>query len=115
MYFDNCNTADELKHEYRRCSKQLHPDRNGGDDRAFKEMQQEYERRLKKLITETNRNNDEINGELGELLALLLQWVKQRHPEWYAKIQPMIDNPISKLLIANNFIPEKVREIITKL
>ena len=43
MYFENCNTKEEMKKEYKRLSKKLHPDVNNGDDKEFKEMLNEYQ------------------------------------------------------------------------
>lgn len=47
-YFNNCETAEELKKAYHKAAAKLHPD-NGGDAEAFKEMQAEYVRMFNRL------------------------------------------------------------------
>jgi len=42
-YFKNCTTAEEVKKEFTRLAKALHPD-NGGDAEEFKIMMNEYRR-----------------------------------------------------------------------
>ena len=55
-YFTNCKTAEELKKEYRKLAKQLHP-ALGGHTEEFKIMQNEYEimwERFKNIHTNSN-------------------------------------------------------------
>lgn len=42
MYFKDCKTQEELKKEYHKLCKQLHPD-NGGNIEEFKTMKAEFE------------------------------------------------------------------------
>lgn len=51
MYFDNCKTKEEAKARFRVLTKAFHPDRNGGSDVMFKEMNEEYEKFCKKSFT----------------------------------------------------------------
>ena len=42
-YFTNCKTAEELRKEFHKLAKQLHPD-NGGNAEDFKAMKAEFEK-----------------------------------------------------------------------
>lgn len=42
-YFTNCKTAEELRKEFHRLAKELHPD-NGGNAEDFKAMKAEFEK-----------------------------------------------------------------------
>ena len=42
-YFTNCKTAEELRKEFHRLAKELHPD-NGGNAEDFKTMKAEFEK-----------------------------------------------------------------------
>lgn len=54
-YFTNCKTQEELKKEYRRLCKALHPD-NGGNAEEFKRMQSDFETAGKSKAWETFTN-----------------------------------------------------------
>lgn len=56
-YFTNCTTQEELKKEYRRLCKELHPD-NGGDAREFVEMRRQFEEIGKTETWRTFRNRE---------------------------------------------------------
>lgn len=55
-YFNECKTQEELKKEYRRLCKALHPD-NGGNIEAFKEMQKAFEEAGKTTAWNTYTNS----------------------------------------------------------
>ena len=57
-YFFGCETAEELKREFKKLAKQLHPD-NGGSAEAFKEMQAQFSKLFERLKNvHTNKNGD---------------------------------------------------------
>ena len=65
-YFNNCKTAEELKKEYRKLAKQLHPDL-GGNAEEFKLMQNEYEKMWERLKSvHTNSNGEAYTKETEE-------------------------------------------------
>lgn len=116
MYFDNITTAQELKREYRRLSFILHPDHNNGDDREFKSMQQEYQQRLRKLIIESGRTDEQIsNGELLALIQLLVQWIKEYRPQLYSQFSSLVESPVVQVMLSTNVVPNSIIEMIKKL
>lgn len=57
-YFFGVQTAEELKSEFKKLAKKLHPD-NGGNAEAFKEMQAQFTKLFDRLKnTHTNKNGD---------------------------------------------------------
>lgn len=48
-YFQSVTNLEELKKQYRKLSLELHPDRKGGNEKAFIEMKAEYDRLFKHL------------------------------------------------------------------
>ena len=45
LHFNDCFTPDEIKARYRKLAMSLHPDK-GGTDAEFRDLQEQYERRL---------------------------------------------------------------------
>lgn len=62
MYFQDCKTEQETKHQFRSLSKILHPDL-GGTCEQFREMNDEYLRHLKSLNGTYNSKQDEKEGK----------------------------------------------------
>jgi curved DNA-binding protein CbpA len=56
VYFESCNTLEELQREYRLICKMLHPDK-GGDKAAFQEMQDEYQKVKNDIEYRTDHND----------------------------------------------------------
>lgn len=61
-YFENCNTLEELRKEYKKALKKYHPD-NGGDMEKCKEINLEYEQIFERL---KNKNFTETENKKAE-------------------------------------------------
>jgi hypothetical protein len=69
MYFEECQTIEELKQAYHRLAFRHHPDK-GGDNGTMQAINEEYEERLRHLATHANPedsgSNPEEDIEIGE-------------------------------------------------
>ena len=68
-YFENCKTAEELKKEYKKVAKMLHPDMNPGKDteEEFKAMQNEFEKAFELLKNvHINKDGEQYENETTE-------------------------------------------------
>mgnify|MGYP001360983719 CR=1 FL=1 len=62
-YFNNINTLEELKKEYKKLALKLHPDRPGGNEESFKLMQNEYEIKFATLKKREEIKSNKVNNE----------------------------------------------------
>lgn len=69
-YFKSVNSMEELKKEYRKLCKELHPDFTGDDGTAFKEMRKEYEELLKNGLhaAASKEHSEELQKIINELV-----------------------------------------------
>lgn len=76
-YFTDCQTQEELKKEYRRLCKMLHPD-NGGDINEFKKMQADFETAASGPAwnTFTNKDNKTYQKETVETPAEFMEVIE---------------------------------------
>ena len=68
--FNNINSIEELKKEYKRLALQLHPDM-GGDAEEFKKMQNEYERLFEVLKNKDTKKTEETTETPEEFKNLI--------------------------------------------
>ena len=61
-FFNNCRTQDELRAQFRKLCKQLHPD-NGGNAELFVQMQEEYKQLLVKLANSDDKSQKAAKEE----------------------------------------------------
>ncbi len=79
-FLKNCNDLSELKNNYRLFALKFHPDRVGGNENLFKQLNNEYEFLSKRInlysdteknnINETANNLSEFKDIINELLFL---------------------------------------------
>ena len=107
MYFDNVNKADDLRKAYREYVKVLHPDR-GGDKTAFQSMQQEYEEKLRELLT--NADSKRVSREeIVALIRLLNDWLKRYRPHVWQILNNLYSQPLAVALF-EQFASREVKE-----
>ena len=73
-YFENCNTIEELKKEYKKLAFANHPDR-GGDVEVMKAINTEYEEKmeyLKKYGSKKDQASTEIPKEFMEAISKII-------------------------------------------
>lgn len=65
-YYTNCKTIEDVKNEFRKLCKALHPD-NGGDAEAFKAMMADYTEAFNRLKNiHVNKDGDTYEKETAE-------------------------------------------------
>lgn len=106
-YFEECRTAEELKEEYRRLCKELHPDRGGNKD-EFQEMHKCYELRLEALVADSKYAHN--SEELKKLRDLLLHFLYIYKPGIYMRIMAAKQMPEVQILAPR--ILQAIKEVL---
>lgn len=77
MYFNDCETQEELKKLYRILCKKLHPD-NGGDPREFIKMKKEFDGFVNSTIWKTHKtaSGEKYQKETSETPAEFAQTIE---------------------------------------
>jgi len=113
-YFENCNTADELKTRYRKLATELHPDK-GGTSTDFAEMKNQYEQKLKELVSRNFQKEKDEKSELEKqkLAELALEFLKFKYPQTNAIIGMirMYDKSPFVQYLKNYAIPPQYRTL----
>ena len=58
MYFNNLETVEQIKKEYRKLCMKYHPDRNNGDTEIMKQINVEYKTALKNVDGQTTTDSN---------------------------------------------------------
>ena len=66
-FLKNCNDLSELKNNYRKFALKFHPDRIGGNENSFKQLNNEYEFLSKKLNLYSENEKSDINQTANDL------------------------------------------------
>lgn len=81
-YFDGINTAEELRKEFHKLAKELHPD-NGGDAEAFKEMKAQFEAAWSKVgSTYTNKDGKTYEKKEQTMTAAQFEDIIEKMIHW---------------------------------
>lgn len=80
MWFENCETIEECREEYKKLAKQLHPD-IGGNKEDFQRLGEEYEKKLRELQEE----HPYISEAYVNLAQSLLEIAKTKYPNSFKK------------------------------
>lgn len=105
MYFDNLKTSEQLRDEYKRLVKEMHPDK-GGDVSAFQAMQSEYEEALKNLLKKSRKHSVEWQ----KVSELLLDLLKEVNPDLYKKVKNALYTPLGRAII--QLASPKIKELL---
>lgn len=79
-YFSECHTAEDLKKEYKRLARALHPDCNPGRDttKEFQEMQREFERAFDHLKSvHVNAEGEQYTKETTETATEYMEMIEK--------------------------------------
>lgn len=86
LHFHDCYTPDEIRDRYRKLAHQLHPDK-GGTDEGFRDLQEQYERRLPMASAEPKLPPYfHVDGNYTYFRAKVVYYQRDNH--WYRFHKP---------------------------